>query len=231
MQSALRGFLRFCQLQGYVESDLSIAVPAYRRERLSSVPKAIDEDTTRRLLEIIDGDLPIDLRDRAIILILVTYAVRGVQVRRLRLDDIDWERDRIFFRAAKGGKDVVQHLTPEVGNSLIAYIRDGRHNQASFSEVFLTARHPFKPLKYPSTLSGLVSQRLRRIGAQLPEGVSHGAHCFRHAFATRLVGKVPLKHIADMLGHRNISSTLIYTKVDFAALQQAALPWPVEQDQ
>jgi len=62
----------------------------------------------------------------------------------------------------------------------------------------------------------------------LPEGVSHGCYGLRHAFAGRLVGKIPFKHLADMLGHRDPSTTLIYSKIDFAALEQAALPWPEE---
>ena len=43
-----------------------------------------------------------------------------------------------------------------------------------------------------------------------------------------MCGKVPLKHIADMLGHRYLSSAYIYTKADFEALAEAALPWPAE---
>jgi integrase len=60
----------------------------------------------------------------------------------------------------------------------------------------------------------------------VPAKVSHGTHGFRHAFATRLVGHVPSKDLADMLGHRSVSSTLRYAKVDVQALQLAALPWP-----
>ena len=63
-------------------------------------------------------------------------------------------------------------------------------------------------------------------GNRLPEGVSRGTRGFRHAFATRLCGKILLKHISDMLGHRAPSSVLAYAKVDFDSLAQAALPWP-----
>ena len=228
MQFSLRSFLRFCYHRGYTSSDLSNAVPAFRSRRLASVPKGIDDDTTRLLMESIDACSPVGLRDLAIIQLLVTYGVRGIQVRQLRLDDVDWADDRIQFRAVKRGKTVVQHLTPEVGNSLLAYIRDARPSTVPYAEVFLTSRAPFRPITSSGAFSSIISRRLRRADVQLPKGMSHGAHPFRHAFAGRLTGHVPLKHIADMLGHRDLSSAYLYSKVDFKALAETALPWPEE---
>lgn len=228
MQLSLRCFLKFCYHRGYIFSDLSTAVPAFRFQRLSSVPRAIDDETIRLLLASIDPESPVGLRDLAIIRLLVTYGVRGIQIRQLRLDDVDWAGNRIQFRAVKGGKTVDQHLTTEVGNSLLAYIRDARPYDAPYAEVFLTSRTPCRPFKYSGSFSSIISRNLRRVDAQLPEGVSRGAHSFRHAFASRLTGQVPFKHIADMLGHRALSSTYLYSKVDFKALSEAALPWPVE---
>jgi site-specific recombinase XerD len=57
-----------------------------------------------------------------------------------------------------------------------------------------------------------------------------GPQSFRHAFATRMLGRgQSLKVIADMLGHRRISSSLIYTKVDFQMLGRLPLEWPEVQ--
>jgi integrase/recombinase XerD len=228
MQVSLRSFLKFCRHQGYTSSDLSTAVPTFRTFNLNSVPKNIDDETIRWLLESIDTTSPIGRRDFAIIQTLSAYGVRGNQVRSLRLDHINWQNNTIEFLPSKGGKAIIQHLTTEVGNSLIAYIRDGRPNHAPYPEVFLTSRPPFNPFKKAGSFSNIIVRCLHKAGIELPQGVPRGTHCFRHAFATRFAGQVPLKHIADMLGHRDISSSLIYCKVDFIALSQAALPWPQE---
>ena len=56
-----------------------------------------------------------------------------------------------------------------------------------------------------------------------------GTHCMRHGFATRMLNAGhSLKAIADLIGHRCITSTFIYTKVEFEALREAALEWPEE---
>jgi site-specific recombinase XerD len=70
----------------------------------------------------------------------------------------------------------------------------------------------------------MVAQRLHEAGVHPPRAGSHG---FRHGFATRMLQNgQSLKAIADLLGHRNINTTFIYTKVDLAALHQLPLEWP-----
>lgn len=227
MHTTLRSFLRFCFYWNYLKCDLSVAVPAVRIRRLAGVPKAIESSSIQKLLDSIDLDTPIGIRDYAIIQILSSYGIRGIQARCLRLQDIEWRSNQIRFQAFKLGKPVVQHLTEEVGNSLFTYIHSARPTCTEYGEVFLTSRPPFRSFNSSGTLSGIISRRLKAAGITLPEGTSHGTHSFRHAFATRLLaGNTPFKLIADMLGHRDPASTYLYSKVDFNNLSQAAMEWP-----
>jgi site-specific recombinase XerD len=225
MQSALRTFLRFCFYKGYIQRGLDHAVPTLRTYKLARVPRGLTEAQAHAVLESVDRTTDVGRRDYAILILLYTYGVRGGQVRALRLEDIHWSRDQIFFRATKGGKDSLLPLTADVGQSLLAYLRDGRPQNA-FREVFLTCRAPYRPLQESNSLSEIIRRHIRGLGLEMP---SKGAHVFRHGFATRMVADGhPLKAVADVLGHRYLSTTFIYTKVDFNALSQVALEWPEE---
>jgi integrase/recombinase XerD len=225
MQVSLRSFLRFAYRSTLFDRDLSVLVPVRSSRRLASIPRSLPDECIVRLRSGLDRSSPTGLRDSAIICLLAVYGVRGVQIRRLQLQDLDWRNDRIHFSAAKGGRPIDQHLMPEAGNLLSEYIRTARPSSAH-SEVFLTHREPFYPLPSARYLSRNISRHITRLGIVLPSGVSHGSHGFRHAFACRIVGKVPFKDLVDQLGHRDPASTLIYGKVDLSGLRQAALPWP-----
>jgi integrase len=225
MQITLRVFLRFASQSGYLESDLSELSPSVRIYRMGKITRSIPPECIDAVISAIGHDTPADLRDSSIICLLSTYGVRGVQIRRLCLEDIDWTNSRINFPAAKGGRPVEQHLTARAGNCLADYISNGRPS-SSCREVFLTLKEPFIPISQPCQLSLIIRKRIKQAGVELPEGVSYGSHSFRHAFASRLYGRVPFKDIVDMLGHRNPSTTLIYGKVDIPTLRKAALPWP-----
>ena len=91
---------------------------------------------------------------------------------------------------------MIEPLTEEVGESLLAYLRHGRP-RAPHPEVFLAALQPFKPLRNPSTVTVMVTQRLRRAGVSKSKG---GSHVFLHGFATRMLQHgQSIKTIADML--------------------------------
>lgn len=225
MQFALRSFLRFAYLRSHTSQDLSRLIPSVRKRKKGHVPRVLPDRCISALRQGIERDSSAGLRDSAIVALLSTYGVRGVQIRRLRLDHIDWANGSIHFPAAKGSNAIEQPLTTEAGNRLADYIIRARP-ASSYAEVFLTLSEPGRPLCSSSRLSAILKQRMKQLGVVPPEGVSQGCHGFRHAFATRMTGKIPFKDVADLLGHRDPNSTLIYSKIDLNTLNEAALPWP-----
>lgn len=228
MRSALRTFLRFCLHQGYIERSLEGAVPTLRTYKLATVARGLSDTEAQRVLQCIERSSHVGRRDYAIVQVLYTYGVRGGQVRALRLEDIAWAQNQILFKACKQGKDSRLPLTAEVGESLLDYLQNSRPPH-SYPQVFLSCRAPYQPFVHSSSLSAIVERRIRAAGIELR---SKGAHAFRHCFATRMLHKGhSLKAVADVLGHRHLGTTFVYTKVDFNALKQVTLEWPQEVSQ
>jgi integrase len=200
-------------------------VPTLRTYKLATVPRGLTDEQALKVLRSIDRNTNVGRRDYAITKLLYTYGVRGGQVRALRLEDINWALNQILFRASKHGKDSLLPLTTEVGESLLEYLKSARP-RSSDPHVFLTSRAPYHALLHANALSAVVERHLRKAGIELS---SKGAHAFRHGFATRMLQQGhSLKAIADVLGHRHLGTTFIYTKVDFNSLKEVALPWPQE---
>ena len=221
---SLRRFLTFCFERGHLDRDLSVAIPSFRRYKLSTVPRSISDDDAQRLLQSIDRGTSVGLRDYAIIQLLYTYGVRGEQVSTLQLSDIQWAATQIRFPPIKCGKTVINPLTDEVGDSLLAYLQHGRPS-SPHQEVFLLSTAPYTPINR-ALVPWIVCNRIRKAELEVP---TPGARAFRHRFATQMLAKGHrLKSIADMLGHRNLESASIYAKVDFHMLEEAALEWPEE---
>ncbi len=223
LQATLRGFFDFCYEQGYTPRNLRFSVPTIRTYRLSKAPKAIKEDEALKLLASIDRSTDSGKRNYAILILLYTYGVRGGQIRALKLDDIDWHNEQIHFPALKDGKSCSFPLTAEAGNSLLDYLCNVR-KKTDYRKVFLTLRAPFVPMTNHGALSQMV--RTSIINAQVMSP-NQGSHCFRHAFVSRMLKHdEPFKYIADMLGHKYIQTTFIYTKIDFSSLAEVALELP-----
>lgn len=223
MQTALRTFFRFCMARGYLKQEFDNAVPSLRTYKLSKLPRGIEDKEAQRLLASINRSTNSGKRDYAIIQMLYTYGIRGGQVRALRLTDIDWEQSKILFRAHKNGKDCLLPLTEDVGNSLLDYLKNSRP-EVPYQEVFITLRAPQKPFYSSNALSELIARHMSAADIKSP---TFGAHAFRHCFASRMLEDGhSLKFIADMIGHRCLQTTFIYTKVDFKNLKDVALEWP-----
>ncbi|MFC1708110.1 site-specific integrase, partial [Planctomycetota bacterium] len=220
MCTVLRSFLRFLHLRGYVPHDLAEAVPVIPNFSLDRLPRPIAREDIEKVLRAVDRTTPIGRRDYAILLILGTYGLRGGQICALRLEDFDWPRETIRVCAVKSGRDVRLPLVCAVGEALVDYLRHGRPAAPS-REIFLRVNPPVGPLR---CIYHVVRKHVRKAGLT---NIPMGPHAWRHGLASRLLANGnALKTIGDVLGHRSVESTLIYTKIDIETLRQAALEWP-----
>jgi site-specific recombinase XerD len=145
---------------------------------------------------------------------------------RLQLNDVDWKGAWIHV-CGKGRRQTRLPLTEEVGQALVAYLKDGRPRTQS-DTVFVRSRAPFQPFRSHCAVSVIVAAALRRASVKRP---SRGAaHLLRHSVATSMLRHgASLQEVAALLRHRSIETTQIYAKVDVTVLRKIAQPWPEVQ--
>ena len=226
LASTLRRFLRYCAAQGLVAADLSGLIPTWPRYQLATLPKGVEDRDLERLLHGIPRDSPIGKRDYALVLLMMAYGLRGVSAARLLIDDLDWRKSTVRIGAAKGGKEVVLPLLEPVGRALLDYLRV-RPPDRPFRELFLSVRAPFRPLS-SLLISHVVRGHMARASVLRRGG---GTRTLRHSWAIRALGhQSTMKAIADVLGHRCLDTTFIYTKADLNSLREVAMPWPAGKE-
>jgi integrase len=153
------------------------------------------------------------------IILMATYGLRGIEVIRLCLDDIDWRKCLICIKGRKAHNNTVYPLTSTVAQSLIQYLKEARAS-SSARQVFLTVKAPYKPLNCPNPLSVKVREYMKKAGVK----VKHpGTHTFRYSCAQLLLKKgTALKVISDYLGHTRPETTRQYIKIAIDDLREVA---------
>ncbi|MBC7924450.1 MAG: tyrosine-type recombinase/integrase [Bryobacteraceae bacterium] len=221
--TAVRAFLRFLIADGRCAAGLDAAIPALAHWRLSTLPRYLQPEDVERVIASCDPTTPVGTRDRAILLLLARMGLRAGDILRLRLGDIDWKEASIRV-AGKGRRQVSLPLTQEIGDAIIAYIKDGRPKTDS-DALFIRSRAPFRAFASHCAISMIVIEAMRRAGVTCP---SRGAaHVLRHSVASSMLRQgASLQEIAGVLRHRSIATTEIYAKIDVIALRQIAQPWP-----
>lgn len=223
----LRIFLRWLHSVGQTNRDLSTAVIGPSMYAFASIPSALQAEDTKKVLVAARQDATSKgVRDYAILMLLSQYGMRAGEIVALCLDDIDWRKEVIRVHHAKTGATSYLPLLPEVGSAILKYLLKARP-KASFRQIFIRDRAPYRPLLIGGSLYSLVRKRLDASGV-VTLG-RRGPHAFRHTRAVSMLrAKVPLKEIGDVLGHRSINSTMTYLKLATEDLRAIALEVPAE---
>ncbi|HEV2278289.1 MAG TPA: site-specific tyrosine recombinase XerC [Acidobacteriaceae bacterium] len=166
---------------------------------------------------------PVGLRDRAILEVLYSCGLRRLEIIRLKLPDLYLDRGLILVRQGKGKKDRYVPIGERGAAWLNKYIAEARPTLVSEPDdlsVFLSADgEPFDNRAYLSlTVRRHVTEALSENGKR---GKTGSCHLFRHTMATHMhENGADIRFIQQMLGHEDIKSTQVYTRVALRMLQQ-----------
>lgn len=209
--SAIRSFYRYLIDEGKVSNNPAEGIIAPKTER--KLPKVLDADQTVQLVEINEQD-DLAIRDRAILELIYSSGLRLAELISLNMGDIDFG-DRIITVTGKGKKmrsvPVGQHAIKAIDKWL--KIRKKMVN-ANEDALFISNRG-----KRISPRS--VQERLKQwaIKQGLPSHVH--PHMLRHSFASHMLeSSGDLRAVQELLGHADISTTQVYTHLDFQHLAQ-----------
>jgi integrase/recombinase XerC len=209
--SAARTFFRYLMREKHVQKNPVTSVSAPRGKK--RLPGNLDADRMARLLDI-RGDGAIVDRDRAMLELLYSSGLRLSELTDLNCGDVDMH-DRTVRVTGKGNKD---RIVP-VGRHALKALVQWQGTRAEMAD--------------PEERALFVSNRGTRISTRSVQArVSHWArrqgidvnvypHLFRHSFATHLLeSSHDLRGVQELLGHSNISTTQVYTHLDFQHLAQ-----------
>jgi integrase/recombinase XerD len=217
--SALRSFLRWLEMEGWTAPGLDQAVLSAAGWS-PNLPRAIEAGQAAQLLRSCDRRRALGRRDYAILALLVRLGLRGGEIVRLELDDLDWRRGEILVRG-KGRRQERLPLPSDVGEALAGYLQRGRP-QSTSRRVFLRHRAPFVGFSDTGVLRGVLDRACVRAGVAYAS-----PHRLRHTAATEMLrAGAPLSEIAQVLRHRSPTTTSLYAKVDHVRLGELTRPWP-----
>jgi site-specific recombinase XerD len=212
--ASVRSFYDHMSAIGEIEQNPADLIPSPKRD--SRLPRSLDPEHVRILLERIPVGGPLESRDRALFELAYSCGLRCQEILDLDLGDIDFEGERVRVEG-KGGKTRLVPIGEPAQRAIERYLRlarpallDGTDERA----LFVSRRG--RRLS-PSDIRRRLQRWVRE--AALAGRVS--PHAMRHSFATHLLeGGADLRSIQELLGHSSISTTQVYTRVEPSRLRR-----------
>ena len=220
LASALRAYFRYRSTCGDVVHALLGVIASPARWALATLPRALTPQEVQRLMTHCEQTRSSPRRLLAMVRLALDLGLRGGEIARLELSDIDWRAGTLTLKRTKSVRQDVLPLPVATGEALAEYLRHERP-ASTIATVFVRRHAPHDQPVGVDAVRDAIGNALRRAG--IPHGRSHS---LRHTLACRLVNSGgSIKEVADVLRHRSLNTSLIYAKLDQQRLAEVALPW------
>jgi integrase/recombinase XerD len=208
-------FFSWLRKSGRLESNPAIDLTLPRPDR--QLPEAtLSAGEMARVLSCPVVAKPLGLRDRAMLEVFYSCAIRRAELIALTLRDVDFDRGTVFVRSGKGGKDRYVPIGERAMFWVRLYldlVRPGFVGEGVSDVMFVSSSGT--PI-----CADWLSRRVKRYFAQAGVVKRGSCHLLRHTVATLMLeGGADIRYVAEMLGHARLETTQRYTRVSIDRLQ------------
>ncbi|MDC3415139.1 tyrosine-type recombinase/integrase [Terrihalobacillus insolitus] len=202
-------------------SRIAFLLPALKKNR-KNIQYLSDDELNKIKKIILDMNVNISFRTRAIGTLLVYTGLRSVDIANLKLEDIDWENDTIKIIQSKTSNPLELPMEAMIGNALYSYIINERpKSEQPF--VFLKNKRDYSAMG-KSAVSVAVGKIMDAANIRMNHNDRRGTHIFRHRLASSMLERsIPAPVISAILGHSSSHSLDTYVHTDFVHLKECAL--------
>lgn len=207
--SAIKQFCDFLLREGAIQANPAMSLSAPKQNK--PLPKNMDLDSVTHLLEI-DGDDPLSVRDKAIMELFYSSGLRLAELAALDVRDINFSEKQVKVMG-KGSKERIVPIGNMAMNAIECWLTCRKGVVACEDDaLFVTGKG--KRLAHRS-----IQARLAKWGQEQALNMRVHPHKLRHSFATHMLeSSADLRAVQELLGHANLSTTQIYTSLDFQHL-------------
>lgn len=221
----LRGFIKYAHEKSYLQVDFSNKIPKYKSVKQPKLPSVYTTEEIQKLIASIERSSFLGKRNYAIILIAARLGLRAIDIARLQFDNLHWETSSVKLTQSKTRKELQLPLLPDVGNSIIDYLKYARPtSQEPF--IFLTGKPPYCSFPDSAAITKIVQRAFIKAGINVKDR-KFGAHSLRHTLGFRMLEKSTiLPVISQVLGHQSSESTKFYLRIDLKSMRECVLDVP-----
>lgn len=214
--ASMRSFFKFCQREGWTTSNP--AKPLRNPRKSGHLPHFLTADEITKLLAAPKTSEALGLRDRAILETTYSAGLRVSEVVGMNVGDLDFEQGLVRIRG-KGKKERLAPLGSYAIKALEAWLKkrtlSKREAQGAASPVFV---NKFGRRLTTRSVARMLEKYLLETGLD----TRTTPHTLRHSFATHLLDRgADIRSVQELLGHKSLVTTQIYTHVSTAALRKA----------
>ena len=221
----LRSLFKYLFWSGKTRRNLALSIPRSARSDSSDLPSHLTPDEIQQLVGSAHTDDALGRRNHAMLVLMARLGLRAPEVIAIRLEDIDGRAGEILIRG-KGKRHDRMPLPVDVGEAIVAYLRDGR--ASSSRHLFVSRQPPHRPFTSSAVVNRVLRKAFGKTGLKPPQR-NVRTHLLRHSLAVDMLSRgASLDEVGDVLRHRSRMATTIYARYDIDALRSGvARNWPV----
>jgi integrase/recombinase XerD len=213
----VKAFYSILFRESVLDKDYAPLMTLPRSKR--SLPKHVpSEKEMKKLIDSVEPIDPLTIRDRALLELLYATALRSEEIRTLTVDSLDLTENTLLVKG-KGDRDRIVPVGGWVMPYLMEYLTAARSkllNPRESTDILFVSKNGRQIIN--CNLNTLIGKYAKAAG--LESRIT--PHSFRHACATHLLkAGADIRYVQELLGHAQLSTTQIYTKIDISTLKAA----------